>query len=142
MRTFSQYFAAISATLALKWTSATSGVMIPSALRAAEMLAIFSASPLPCVVRRTNSPPAAMIRLACATQATVSLVSVVVMDCTLMGAPPPICRLPTMVGVVRRLITLVLIPYFRKILVCFFNLTCQTRLIDLETLRHLTVGKG
>ena len=90
------------ATAGLKCTSATRGVMMPSAFSCADMLAIFSASRVPCVVSLTSSPPAAMMRLACATQASVSLVLVVVIDCTLTGLSPPMAVCPTLATLLRR----------------------------------------
>ena len=80
MRTFSAYSAATSATLGLKCTSATRGTSYPSALSAALMLRRFSASFTPCVVSLTYSPPASAMRFACATEASVSVVGVVVID--------------------------------------------------------------
>ena len=100
MRTFSQYRAATSATRALKWTSATRGVMMPCCFSPSEMLRIFSASRTPCVVSRTSSPPALMMRRAWLMQASVSLVFVVVIDWTRMGESLPIVTLPTWVVVV------------------------------------------
>ncbi len=102
MRTFSQQVAATSATAGLKCTSATRGVMMPSALRRADMFLMFSASRVPCVVSLTSSPPAAMMRLACATHASVSLVSVVVIDCSRMGFSPPMPMCPTLATLLRR----------------------------------------
>ena len=126
--TFSQYRAAVSATLALKCTSATRGVMIPCALRACDICLMFSASLLPCVVRRTSSPPASIILLACCTLASVSRVSVVVIDCTLIGASLPIVIAPTFVSVVFLLCMVVASSFFSSI----WSKSTQMGLIGLE----------
>ena len=54
----------------------------------------FSPSRTPWAVRRTILPPARSIRSIWATLASVSFVSVLVIDCTATGSPPPITTSP------------------------------------------------
>ena len=49
-------------------------------------------------VMRTISEPARASAATCPTVALTSAVSVLVIDCTTIGAPPPTCILPTWTG--------------------------------------------
>ena len=53
-------------------------------------------------VMRTSSEPASASALTCATVAATSAVSVLVIDCTTIGEPPPIATPPTSAVRVRR----------------------------------------
>ena len=82
---------AFSARLALKWMSAMIGTgenrtIFPSA----------SASSVFGTATRTISQPALTSAAICAVVAATSCVFVVVIDCTTMGAPPPISTPPTL----------------------------------------------
>ncbi len=52
-------------------------------------------------VMRTSSEPARASAATCFTVPATSAVSVLVIDCTTMGAPPPTLTLPTMTWAVR-----------------------------------------
>ena len=84
----------MAATSGTKWMSATIAVSKPSSRTLRTMFARFSPSRRPCAVRRTIPPPARSIRSIWAAQASVSLVSVLVIDCTATGCPPPITTRP------------------------------------------------
>jgi hypothetical protein len=51
-------------------------------------------------VMRTNSDPASASSMHCVAVESASSVSVLVIDCTTTGAPPPTCTPPTMTGIV------------------------------------------
>jgi len=94
MRTLSTYCAATAATSGVKWMSATTAAVHPSARNCRTISRRFSPSRRPCAVRRTMCPPARSIRSIWATLAAVSLVSVLVIDCTATGCPPPMVTPP------------------------------------------------
>ena len=60
----------------------------------------FSASRLLGAVIRTNSDPAFIILIDCSTVPSVSIVSVVVIDCNRIGLFPPIANDPTFTSLV------------------------------------------
>ncbi len=80
-----------SASEELKWMSAMIGR--PAA---ATMAGSASASGMPGTATRTMSAPASRRRPICSSVASTSCVLVVVIDCTLTGAPPPIGMPPTL----------------------------------------------
>ena len=98
MRTFSTFSAATRAASGTKWISATNGTEHPSSRSRARIAARFTASRRPCAVSRTISPPAPAMRRTCAAEASVSFVSVLVIDWIRTGFPPPITTLPTATG--------------------------------------------
>src|SRR5688572_22680905 len=80
----------VSSLWPLKWKSPTSGTFTPIASRRRRISGTWRAASTVFTVMRTISEPA---RASCATWSAVdfaSSVSVLVMDCTRMGAPPPI----------------------------------------------------
>ena len=81
---------AFSASVWLKWMSAITGT--------GERLTIVSSATASLsrgTATRTSSQPASTIRPICSSVASTSLVSVLVIDCTTTGAPPPIGTPPT-----------------------------------------------
>ena len=74
--------------------SATNATSHPSSRTRRTMFCRFSASRRPCAVSRTMRPPAAAMRPIWATQASVSLVSVLVIDCTATECAPPMVTGP------------------------------------------------
>ena len=94
MRTFSTCSAATRAASGTKWISATNGTEHPSSLSRARIAARFAASRRPCAVSRTISPPAPAMRRTCAAEASVSFVSVLVIDWSRIGLSPPTPTVP------------------------------------------------
>jgi hypothetical protein len=95
MRTLSTWSAASMAAAGLKWMSATRGTRMPFWRRARRMAPRLRASSTVGAVMRTISQPARTRRSVWATVASVSMVSVVVMDWTRMGLAPPTPTSPT-----------------------------------------------
>src|SRR5476649_627339 len=73
----------------LKWKSPTSGTAQSRRASSSRMRATCAAASAVLTVIRTNSEPARARSLTCSTVALASAVSVLVMDCTTIGAPPP-----------------------------------------------------
>ena len=94
MRTFSTHFAASIAASGLKWMSATIGTSQPRARRPATMNCRFAASFTVGAVMRTISQPTAARSIVCLMDASVSIVSQVIMDCTRTGLTPPTATFP------------------------------------------------
>ena len=94
MRTFSTHFAASIAASGLKWMSATIGTSHPRARSPATMCCKFAASFTVGAVMRTISQPTATRSSVCWMDASVSIVSQVIMDCTRTGFSPPMATLP------------------------------------------------
>jgi hypothetical protein len=81
---------AFRARLALKWMSAMTGTGAKRTIfESASASSVFGTA------TRTISQPALASAAICAVVASTSCVLVVVMDCTTMGAPPPIMTPPT-----------------------------------------------
>jgi hypothetical protein len=89
MRTFSTHLTASIAARGWKWMSAEMGTSQPAARTLATMSFKASASFWVAAVMRTSSQPARASSRVWNTVASTSLVLVVVMDCTRMGASPP-----------------------------------------------------
>ena len=89
---------------AVQWsqTARKDVLMDPSWRRPMLIFIRFSASLMPWAVRRTYSPPASTIRLACATLASVSCVAVFVILCMRIGLEPPIGVAPMFTSDVSR----------------------------------------
>ena len=80
-----------------KWMSAITGIYDCCAITANA-----SASSAPGTATRTTSQPAAVSSAICCSVVLTSAVSVVVIDCTEIGAPPPTSTLPTLIWRVLR----------------------------------------
>jgi len=83
---------ALSASDALKWMSAITGIGEKRTIRRRA-----SASSVFGTAQRTTSQPADASAAICAVVASTSRVGVSVIDCTTTGAPPPILTLPTVI---------------------------------------------
>ncbi len=79
----------------LKWKSPTSGTAHPAASSRARMPATAAADSVVSTVIRTSSEPARARSSTWRAVASASAVSVLVIDCTTMGAPPPMATSPT-----------------------------------------------
>ncbi len=86
----------------LKWKSPTSGTPQPSASSRSRIAGTAPAASAVLTVMRTSSEPASASALTWATVAATSAVSVLVIDCTTTGAPPPIGTPATSTCRVRR----------------------------------------
>src|SRR5262245_29780952 len=80
----------VSSLWPLKWKSPTSGTRQPIASRRARMCGTCAAACGVLTVIRTSSEPARASSSTCLAVACTSSVSVLVIDCTTTGAPPPI----------------------------------------------------
>ena len=93
--------------------SATSGVSYPLSRKPCLIFAKFSASFLDGAVSRTSSQPASIMRMDCSIDPSVSIVSVVVILCTRIGAFPPMLVFPTVTSRVTNLVRfMVELQYF------------------------------
>src|SRR5207302_701297 len=79
----------------LKWKSPISGTPTPARSRRSRIGATAAAASLVLTVRRTSSDPARASACTCRTVPSMSAVSVLVIDCTTIGAPPPTRTGPT-----------------------------------------------
>src|SRR5215467_1586018 len=79
----------------LKWKSPTSGTSHPMASRRSRMRGTCAAASAVFTVTRTISEPARASSATCFAVASASAVSVLVIDWTRIGAPPPMSALPT-----------------------------------------------
>ena len=82
--------------------SATNGAEYPFSMSEARIFFRFKASFLLGAVKRTISQPASIILMDCATDFSVSIVLVVVMDCKQRGFSPPIKTVPIRTSLVLR----------------------------------------
>src|SRR5712671_4806758 len=73
---------------------------MPRSRRASRICGTAAAASSRSTVIRTSSEPARANAAICATVPATSAVSVLVIDCTTIGAPPPTATLPTMTWVV------------------------------------------
>src|SRR5450755_1323574 len=73
---------------------------MPRLRRASRMCGTAAAASSRSTVIRTSSEPARAKAAICSTVPAISAVSVLVIDCTTIGAPPPTATLPTMTCVV------------------------------------------
>ncbi len=85
----------VSSLWPLKWKSPISGTWQPAASSRSRIGATAAAASSLLTVMRTSSEPAAASAATWATVAATSAVSVLVIDCTTIGAPPPMATLPT-----------------------------------------------
>ncbi len=85
----------VSSLWPLKWKSPISGTSQPMASRRARMPATSAAASGEFTVMRTSSEPARQSSATWRAVASASAVSVLVMDCTTTGAPPPMATAPT-----------------------------------------------
>ncbi len=85
----------VSSLCPLKWKSPISGTGQPSASSRARISGTAAAAAEVLTVMRTSSEPASASARTCATVAPTSAVSVLVIDCTTIGAPPPMITPPT-----------------------------------------------
>ena len=104
-----------------KLISATSGAEYPFSFSEARMFLRFKASFLLGAVKRTISQPASIIRMDCATDFSVSMVFVVVMDWRQSGLFPPITRFPIRTSIVVRRLRLKRSAQYVLILSCHFD---------------------
>ena len=86
----------------LKWKSPTSGTVMPACARRSRMCGTAAAASSVLTVTRTISEPARARARTCATVASMSAVSVLVIDCTTIGASPPTFTPPTTAWMLRR----------------------------------------
>ena len=83
---------ALSASDALKWMSAITGIGEKRTIRFSASASSFFGT-----AQRTISQPAETSAAICAVVASTSRVGVSVIDCTTTGAPPPIATPPTLI---------------------------------------------
>ena len=85
----------VSSLWPLKWKSPISGTVTPCASSRSRIAGTAAAASAELTVTRTSSDPASASARTCATVAATSAVSVLVIDCTTIGAPPPTRMPPT-----------------------------------------------
>ena len=86
----------------LKWKSPMSGTSTPSSCRRAVIVGTAAAAASELTVIRTSSEPLCASSRICLTVASISVVSVLVIDCTTIGALPPMTTLPMRTATVWR----------------------------------------
>src|SRR5712671_2291769 len=88
----------VSSLWPLKWKSPTSGTLQPAASSRSRIGATCAAASGELTVMRTSSEPARASASTCRAVASASAVSVLVIDCTTIGAPPPMTTPSTATG--------------------------------------------